>query len=59
MTLSKTEILSVNLKLQSVAQIVGFLDLALHQKLAFHSGHAHLEDDNPFAFAIRDLEKSE
>ena len=26
-------------KLQSVAQIVGFLDLALYQKLAFHQSH--------------------
>ena len=39
-------------KLQSVAEVVGFLDLALHQKLAFHPQPCIWQDNNTFAFAV-------
>ena len=37
-------------KLQSFAKIVGFLDLALHEKRALHPEPCIWQDDNPFAF---------
>jgi hypothetical protein len=39
-------------KLQSVAQVIGFLDLALYQKLSFHQARSPWKDNNPFAFMI-------
>ena len=38
-------------KFQSVAEVVGFLDFALHQKLAFHRSPCIWQDNKHFAFA--------